>query len=147
MSKQPSKRKPVRIVKINIPGGEAKPGPPVGTSLTGTGVKVFDFVKFFNATTANRIGDLVPTTIYILDGKGTFECSFTEPPVSSLLKKLVAGGKGSAVPNRDKVGTITEKDVEVIAKRKIVDTNARSLSQAMQLVKGTARSMGIDIKG
>lgn len=141
-----SGKKVVKIIKLQIPAGKANPAPPIGPALGGAGVNIMAFCKEFNAKTQERSGDILPVVITVYHDK-SFTWIYKEPPVSELLKKQAKIPKGSAVPNRDKVGKITRQDAEVVAKRKIQDMNAKDLEGAVKIVMGTARSMGLDVVG
>ena len=132
------------MVKLQIPAGKATPAPPVGTALGPHGVNIMDFVKAFNARTAKDEGLIIPAVVTIYSDRSyTF---FTKtPPAPVLLKRAANVAKGSAEPNKAKVGTVTMKQVEEIAKLKLVDLNTESLASAIKSVSGTARSMGIDV--
>jgi len=131
-------------VKLQIPGGSATPAPPVGSSLGQHGVAIMDFCKQFNAKTANQKGQTVPVIITIYKDR-TFSFVVKTPPVSELIKKKINLQKGSARPNTDKVGKISWRDVEEIAKIKMPDLNAGDIEQAKKIIAGSARSMGIDV--
>lgn len=133
------------IVKIQINGGKANPAPPVGTALGPHGVNLMQFCKDYNARTANMIGQVVPVEITIFqDGSYTF--ILKTPPAADLLMKAAGVKGGSSVPNRDKVGSVTRKQLQEIAEIKMKDLNARDVENAMKIVAGTARSMGITIE-
>ena len=133
-------------VKLQIPAGEATPAPPVGPALGQQGVNIMDFCKNFNAKTAKEEGLIIPVVVTIYaDRSYTFVTK--TPPASVLLKKVANLAKGSAEPNRNKVGTVTAKQVEDIAKQKMPDLNTTDLQSAIKTVRGTARSMGIDVIG
>lgn len=131
-------------VKLQIPGGAATPAPPVGSSLGQHGVNIMDFCKQFNAQTASRKGETVPVIISIYKDK-TFTFIIKTPPVSELIKKKISLSKGSAKPNTDKVGKISWKEVEDIAKIKLPDLNALNIEQAKKIIAGSARSMGVEV--
>jgi large subunit ribosomal protein L11 len=133
-------------VKLLVAGGAATPAPPVGSALGQQGVNIMEFCKQFNAKTANRKGETVPVVISVYQDK-TFDFIVKTPPTSELIKKKLNIPKGSSKPNTDKVGKLTWKDIEDIAKIKMPDLNALDLEQAKKIVAGTARSMGIDIAG
>jgi len=137
-------KKVLAMVKLQIPAGKATPAPPVGTALGPHGANIMDFCKAFNAKTAKDEGLIIPVvvTIYV-DRSYTFITK--TPPAAVLLKKVANLAKGSPEPNRNKVGTVTVKQVEDIAKQKMPDLNCDSLESAVQTVRGTARSMGIDV--
>ena len=133
-------------VKLQIPAGKATPAPPVGTALGPQGVNIMEFCKAFNAKTSAKDQDglIIPVVITIYVDR-TFTFITKTPPVPVLIKRAVNLAKGSGEPNKNKVGKITEKQVEEIAKIKMPDLNCFSLEAAMQSVKGTARSMGVDV--
>ena len=131
-------------IKLQIPGGKATPAPPVGPALGQAGVNIMDFCKNFNARTAKDDGLIIPVVITVYaDRSYTFVTK--TPPVAVLIKRAVGIAKGSGEPNKNKVGKITAKQVEDIAKMKMPDLNAESLEAAIQTVKGTARSMGVEV--
>jgi large subunit ribosomal protein L11 len=131
-------------IKLQVPGGAATPAPPVGPALGQQQVNIMEFCKQFNALTANRKGETVPVIITVYVDK-TFSIVVKTPPTSELIKKKINLAKGSSRPNTDKVGKLTTKDVEDIAKIKLPDLNATDLEQAKKIVAGSARSMGVDI--
>ena len=132
------------LVKLQIPGGQANPAPPIGPVLGQHGVNIMEFCKQFNARTQKQQGEVTPVILTIYkDRSFTFELK--TPPVSFLLKKALKIEKGSGVPNRDKVGQVTRTQVAEIAKQKMPDLNANDLEAAGRIVAGTARSMGIDV--
>ena len=134
------------MVKLQIPAGKATPAPPVGTALGPHGVNIMDFVKAFNARTAKDEGLIIPAVVTIYSDRSYTFITKT-PPAPVLIKKAANVAKGSAEPNKAKVGTITMKQVEDIAKQKLPDLNTESLAAAIKSVAGTARSMGIDVLG
>src|SRR6186713_810442 len=134
------------MVKLQIPAGKATPAPPVGTALGPHGVNIMDFCKNFNARTAKDDGLIIPVVITVYADRSYTFITKT-PPVAVLIKKAVGIAKGSGEPNKTKVGQITAKQVEDIAKMKLPDLNAESLEAAIQTVRGTARSMGVDVAG
>jgi large subunit ribosomal protein L11 len=137
-------KKVVGQIKLQIPGGKATPAPPVGPALGQAGVNIMDFCKAFNARTAKDEGLIIPVVITVYaDRSYTFVTK--TPPVAVLIKRAVGIAKGSGEPNKNKVGKITPKQVEEIARLKLPDLNAESLEAAINTVKGTARSMGVDI--
>lgn len=139
-----AKKKIVKFIKLQIPAGKANPAPPIGPALGGAGVNIMAFCKEFNARTQAMAGDILPVVITVYSDKSfTFECK--KPPVAEMLKKALAIPKGSAVPNRDKVGKITRTQARTIAENKMQDMNATNLEAATNIVIGTARSMGIDL--
>ena len=131
-------------IKLQIPGGKATPAPPVGPALGQAGVNIMDFCKNFNARTAKDDGLIIPVVITVYADRSYTFITKT-PPVAVLIKKAVGIAKGSGEPNKNKVGQITAKQVEEIAKMKLPDLNAESLEAAIQTMKGTARSMGVDV--
>src|SRR5262247_141165 len=134
------------MVKLQIPAGKATPAPPVGTALGPHGVNIMDFVKAFNAKTAKDDGLIIPAVVTIYADR-SYSFITKTPQASVLLKKIANLAKGSAEPNRNKVGSVTAKQVEDIAKTKLPDLNCESLESAVKTVRGTARSMGIDVIG
>lgn len=142
-----AKKKVKTQIKLQIPAANANPAPPVGPALGQHGVNIMDFCKQFNERTKKEeSGMVIPVVITIFEDR-SFTFVTKVPPVSALLKKAVGLAKASAVPNKDKVGSITNKQVEEIAQKKMPDLNAHDVNAAMNIVKGTARSMGIDVKG
>ena len=137
-------KKVVGQIKLQIPGGKATPAPPVGPALGQAGVNIMDFCKAFNAKTAKDDGLIIPVVITVYADRSYTFITKT-PPVAVLIKRAVGIAKGSGEPNKNKVGTITQKQVEEIAKVKLPDLNAESLQAAVNTVKGTARSMGVDV--
>ena len=131
-------------IKLQIPGGKATPAPPVGPALGQAGVNIMDFCKNFNARTAKDEGLIIPVVITVYADRSYTFITKT-PPVAILIKREAGIAKGSGEPNKNKVGKITMKQVEGIAKMKLPDLNTDSLESAIQTVKGTARSMGIEV--
>src|SRR5262247_945316 len=142
----PPRKKLKTVVKVQLPAGQATPAPPVGTALGPHGVNIMDFCKNFNAKTAKDDGLIIPVVVTIYVDR-SYSFITKTPPASVLLKKIANLAKGSAEPNRNKVGTVTAKQVEDIAKQKMPDLNTTDLDAAVQTVRGTARSMGIDVVG
>lgn len=139
-----SVKKVVKIIKLQIPAGKANPAPPIGPALGSAGVNIMAFCKEFNAKTQAMAGDILPVEITVFQDKSfTFICK--KPPVAEMLKKALGIEKGSAVPNRDKVGKVTKAQARKIAEDKLQDMNARDLDAATMIVLGTARSMGIEL--
>jgi len=132
------------MVKLQIPAGKANPAPPVGPALGQHGVNIMEFCKAFNAKTQKQEGTIIPVIISIYSDR-SFTFITKTPPASDLLKKAAGIIKGSAVPNKDKVGQITQQQVEDIAKLKMPDLNAVDLPGAVNIIEGTARSMGIQV--
>jgi len=131
-------------VKLQIAAGKATPAPPVGTALGPHGVNIMDFCKNFNAKTANQDGLIIPVVVTIYTDRSYTFITKT-PPAAVLLKRAANLAKGSAVPNKTKVGTVTAKQVQEIAKLKLPDLNTESIDSAMRSIRGTARSMGLDV--
>ena len=132
------------VVKIQIQGGKANPAPPVGTALGPHGVNLMQFCKDYNARTANMVGQIIPAEITVFQD-GSFTFVLKTSPAADLLKKAAGLKSGSAIPNRDKAGSITNKQLREIAEVKMKDLNARDVEAAMATIAGTARSMGITI--
>ena len=139
-------KKIVAQVKLQIAAGKATPAPPVGTALGPHGVNIMDFCKAFNAKTAKDEGLIIPAVVTVYQDR-TYSFITKTPPASVLLKRAASIAKGSGEPNRTKVGTVTAKQVEEIAKTKLPDLNCTDLEMAIRTVAGTARSMGIDVVG
>lgn len=131
------------FVKVNIKGGEATPAPPVGTALGPHGIPIMDFVKAFNDKTADQKGTVIPVVISIYEDR-TFSFITKKPPVAEMIKKAL-GKPGSQKPGREKAGSITKAQAEEIAKNKMDDLNTEDLPMALNIVKGTARSMGVEV--
>ena len=142
----PPKKKIAALVKVQLQAGAATPAPPVGTALGPHGVNIMDFCKNFNAKTSKDEGLIIPVVITVYADR-SYSFITKTPPASILLKKAANLAKGSKEPNKDKVGTVTKKQVEDIAKLKMPDLNCESLEAAYKTVAGTARSMGIDVIG
>ena len=141
-------KKVTAMVKLQIAAGKATPAPPVGPALGQHGVNIMDFCKAFNAKTSakDQEGLIIPVVITIYQDR-SFTFITKTPPAAVLLKRAAGIAKGSGEPNKNKVGKVTEKQVEEIAKTKMPDLNAANLAAAVQTVKGTARSMGIEVVG
>jgi large subunit ribosomal protein L11 len=131
-------------VKLQIPGGAANPAPPVGPALGQQGVNIMEFCKQFNARTKDAGGMIIPVVITVYSDR-SFTFITKTPPTSVLILKELGKEKGSGVPNREKIGTLTKAQVKKIAEAKQADLNAASLEAAMRLVAGTARSMGVNV--
>ena len=131
-------------IKLQIPAGKANPSPPIGPALGQHGVNIMEFCKAFNAKTQAEEGTITPVVITVYADR-SFTFITKTPPVPVLIMKVAGISKGSAVPNKTKVGSLTKSQVEEIAKKKMPDLNAASVEAAMRTVEGTARSMGIDI--
>lgn len=141
-------KRTIAFVKLQIAAGKATPAPPVGPALGQHGVNIMDFCKAFNAKTSGKDqeGLIIPVVLTVYSDR-TFTFVTKTPPASVLLKRAAGIAKGSGEPNKNKVGSVTEKQVEEIAKQKLPDLNARDLAAAVATVKGTARSMGLEITG
>jgi large subunit ribosomal protein L11 len=138
-------KKVTGIIKLQIPAGQANPAPPVGPALGQQGVNIMSFCKEFNAATQSQAGLVIPVVITVYQDK-SFTFITKSPPASTLLKRAAGVAKGSAQPNRDKVGKVTHQQVVEIAKLKEKDLNAKELDRAVRLIEGTARSMGIEVE-
>lgn len=138
-------KKVVALVKLQIPAGAANPAPPVGPALGQQGVNIMAFCKEFNAATQKDAGLVIPVVISVYQDK-SFSFITKSPPASVLLKKAANIAKGSGVPNRDKVGKVTKKQVQEIAKLKEKDLNAKDIDHACRIIAGTARSMGVEVE-
>lgn len=137
-------KKVLKIIKLQIPAGKANPAPPIGPALGAAGVNIMAFCKDFNAKTQDRPGDILPVEITVYADK-SFTFVTKQPPVPQMIKKMLGLTSGSKTPNRDKVGRLTDKQAEEIAKSKYQDMGVRTIRAAKRMVKGTARSMGIDV--
>ena len=133
-------------IKLQIPAGKANPAPPVGPSLGQHGVNIMEFCKQFNAKTQKEGDSIIPVVISVYKDR-SFTFIMKTPPASDLLKKAAGIIKGSAVPQKDKVGAITQKQLDEIAQKKMADLNAADVEGAAKIIQGTARSMGIIIQG
>lgn len=136
----------VKLIKLQIPAGKANPAPPIGPALGSAGVNIMAFCKEFNAKTQDQAGNVLPVVITVYSDK-SFTFITKQPPVSELIKKTMGLESGSKVPNREKVGKLNRAQLEEVARKKLPDMGVRSLSSAMKMVAGTARSMGIDVEG
>jgi len=134
------------VVKVQIPGGQATPAPPVGPALGQHGVNIMQFVKDYNAKTANQSGSIIPAEVTIYEDR-SFTFITKTPPAADLLKKAAGLGKASGNPLKEKVGVVTRTQVKEIAEMKMKDLNANDVEGAMRVIEGSARSMGIDVKG
>lgn len=132
------------IVRLQIQAGKANPAPPIGPALAGHGINLMAFCKEYNARTNNRMGEIIPAEISIFSD-GSFTFILKTPPAAVLLKKAAGVEKGSAVPNREKVGKVTRKQVREIAELKMRDLNAVDIEGAMRQIEGTARNMGLTV--
>jgi large subunit ribosomal protein L11 len=137
-------KKIIANVKLQVKGGQANPSPPIGPALGQHGVNIAEFCKSFNAKTHDQMGVVIPVIITIYADR-SFSFITKTPPASVLLKQMAKIAKGSSVPNREKVGEVTKKQVEEIAKIKFEDLNAFDMTAAIKIIEGTARSMGITV--
>jgi len=133
-----------KILTLQIQAGKANPAPPIGPALAGYGINLMAFCKEYNAKTNNRMGEIIPAEISIYTD-GSFTFNLKTPPAAVLLKKAAGVEKGSAVPNREKVGKVTRKQVREIAELKMRDLNAVDIEGAMRQIEGTARNMGLTV--
>jgi len=138
-------KKVVALIKLQVPAGKANPSPPVGPALGQHGVNIMEFCKNFNEKTKSQEGMIIPVVITVYADR-TFSFITKTPPAATLLKKAAGIAKASGEPNRNKVGFVTSKDIEEIARTKMPDLNAVDIEGAIATIKGTARSMGIEIK-
>lgn len=134
------------VVKIQIQGGKANPAPPVGTALGPHGINLMGFCKEYNAKTSNMVGQVVPVEVTVYQD-GSFSLALKTPPAADMLKKAAGVKSGSAVPHRDKVGKVTRKQLQEIAEVKMRDLNANDIDAAINIIAGTARSMGLVVEG
>jgi large subunit ribosomal protein L11 len=141
-----AKKKIRAVLKVELPAGKATPAPPVGTVLGPHGVNIMEFTKAYNERTANQAGDIIPAEITIYEDR-SFSFVLKTPPAVNLLKKAAGIDTGSSRPNRDKVGKVTRDQVRVIAETKAKDLNAYDIDQAVKMIEGTARSMGLEVVG
>ena len=136
----------VGSAKFQVPGGQATPAPPVGTSLGKFGINLGQFVQQFNDRTKEYAGTPIPVIVSVYNDR-SFDFVTKSPPAASLLKKAAGIAKGSGVPNKDKVGKVTIEQLEQICKQKMADLNATDIDHARRMIEGTARSMGIEVEG
>ena len=139
-------KKVIGFIKLQIQAGQANPAPPVGPALGQQGVNIMDFCKSFNAKTQDKTGDLIPVEITVYADR-SFSFITKTPPAAQLILKTAKISKGSSEPNKEKVGTISDSDLEKIASIKMDDLNANTIDQAKEMIRGTARSMGIEVGG
>jgi len=137
-------KKIIGNIKLQVKGGQANPSPPIGPALGQHGVNIAEFCKAFNARTQDKTGTVIPAIITVYADR-TFSFITKTPPASVLLKQAAKIAKGSGEPNREKVGEVTKKQVEEIAKTKFEDLNAFDMNGAVKIIEGTARSMGITV--
>ncbi|MDD9879554.1 MAG: 50S ribosomal protein L11 [Candidatus Marinimicrobia bacterium] len=134
------------FIKLQISAGQANPAPPVGPALGQHGVNIMEFCKAFNAATQDQAGMIIPVVITVYADR-SFTFITKTPPAAVLLKKKAGVPKGSGEPNREKVGKVSEQDLREIAEIKMKDLNANSVEMAMEMIRGTARSMGLEVRG
>jgi large subunit ribosomal protein L11 len=139
-------KKIVAQVKLQLPAGKANPAPPVGTALGPQGVNLMEFCKQFNAKTQAQAGSIIPVVVTVFSDR-SFTFITKVPPASDLIKKAAKIESGSKAPNKEKVGSITQAQLEAIARQKMPDLNANDIEAAKQIIAGTARSMGVTIQG
>ena len=137
-------KKVLTLIKLQIPGGQANPAPPVGPALGQHGVNIMEFCKAFNAQTADQNGRITPVEITVFEDR-SFTFITKTPPAAVLIKEAAGIAKGSGEPNRTKVAKITQAQVRQIAEAKMEDLNANDVDQAAKIIAGTARSMGVDV--
>ena len=137
-------KKVLGVVKLQIAAGKATPAPPVGPALGQYGINMMEFIKSYNEKTAPQMGTIIPVEITVYEDR-SFIYVLKTPPAAELLRKAAGIEKGSGVPNREKVGTVTRAKVRQIAETKMPDLNANDVEAAMKVIEGTARSMGIDV--
>ena len=138
-------KKVVKVLKLQIPGGAAVPGQQLGPVLGSAGIPIGDFVKRFNDETKNRKGETVPTVVEIFEDR-SYKMTYKTEPASAMILKALGKEKGSGVPNTSKIGTLSKVQLKEIAEKKMVDLNANDVEAASQIIAGTARSMGVDVK-
>jgi large subunit ribosomal protein L11 len=138
-------KKVLTVIKLQIPGGQANPAPPVGPALGQHGVNIMEFCKAFNAETGGSPGRITPVEITVFEDR-SFTFITKTPPAAVLIKEALGAEKGSAEPNRVKVGRLTQNQLRSIAETKLQDLNARDVDQAMRVIAGTARSMGVEVE-
>ena len=138
-------KKVLTMIKLQIPGGQANPAPPVGPALGQHGVNIIEFCKAFNAQTQHENGRIIPVEITVFEDR-SFTFITKTPPAAVLIKEALQLEKGSAEPNREKVGRLSSSQVRQIAEAKLEDLNARDVDQAMKVIAGTARSMGVEVE-
>jgi large subunit ribosomal protein L11 len=140
------KKKVLALAKLQITAGQATPAPPVGTALGQHGVNIMEFCKQYNEATQQFAGQIIPVELTIYEDR-SFTFVLKQPPAAELIRKAAGIEKGSGEPNRDKVGRISKDKVREIAERKMVDLNANDVDNAMRIIEGTARSMGVEVFG
>jgi len=139
-------KKVTGFIKLQIPGGQANPAPPVGPALGAQQVNIMDFCQRFNAATQDKIGTIIPVEITVYEDR-TYDFILKTPPAAVLLKQALGIESGSAEPNRNKVASVTREQLRQIAETKMPDLNANDVEAAMKIIAGTARSMGVTVEG
>ncbi|OGJ51557.1 50S ribosomal protein L11 [Candidatus Peregrinibacteria bacterium RIFOXYB2_FULL_32_7] len=134
-----------KIIKLQIPAGKANPAPPVGPALGQHGLNIQDFCSQFNERTKEMSGTILPVEISVYQNK-SFTFIIKKPPAAELIKKKLNLAKGSAIPHKDKVGSLTKKQLQEIAEEKMIDLNANDIAAAMKIIAGTARNMGVKVE-
>src|SRR3989454_4308462 len=140
-----SKKKVLANVKLQIRAGAATPAPPVGTALGQHGVNIMEFCKQYNDATQQQAGQVIPVELTIYEDR-SFSFITKQPPAAEMIKQAAGIEKGSDIPNRNKVGTLTRDQIRTIAERKMVDLSANDVEMAMRIIAGTARSMGVEVE-
>lgn len=138
-------KKIIKKLKIIAPAGKATPAPPLGSTLGQAGVNIGDFVTKFNAQTKEMMGEMIPAEITVYEDR-TYSFILKTPPATGLILKAIGAEKGSGKPNTSKVGTLNKQQLKEIAEKKMADLNAHTVEQAMKIIAGSARSMGVDVK-
>jgi large subunit ribosomal protein L11 len=138
------RKKVLAVVKLQLRAGQATPAPPVGTALGQHGLNILEFVKAYNDATQHQMGQVIPVDLTIFEDR-TFSFVTKQPPAAELIKQAAGIEKGSSEPNRDKVGRLSQDQVRQIAETKMKDLNAHDVEQAMRIIEGTARSMGVEV--
>ena len=138
-------RKVLTLIKLQVPGGQANPAPPVGPALGQHGVNIMEFCKAFNAQTQQDTGTVIPVEITVYEDR-SFTFITKTPPAAVLIKQAIGLDKGSGEPNRNKVGQISPAQIRQIAEQKMPDLNANDIDQATKIIEGTARSMGVEVR-
>lgn len=141
-----SRKKVLALVKLQLRAGQATPAPPVGTALGQHGVNIMEFCKAYNEATQSQMGQVIPVDLTIYEDR-SFDFVTKQPPAAELIKQAAGIEKGSGEPHREKVAMLTQDQVRQIAENKMKDLNARDIEQAMKIIAGTARSMGVDVRG
>ena len=140
------KKKVLALVKLQLRAGQATPAPPVGTALGQHGVNIMEFCKAYNEATQSQMGQVIPVDLTIYEDR-SFDFVTKQPPAAELIKQAAGIEKGSGEPHKEKVAMLTQDQVRQIAETKMKDLNARDVEQAMKIIAGTARSMGVDVRG